>query len=132
MGFEPVAQFLPSTRFKSGNNLVQPYLDKADDSWHFRLYFLLKRRPYATILYYLGADVSKGYADFVILDSRKQPVEKNFQMDDRFPGHCQLYDMLDNFYQNHPDSKIYAAVESTGGYENNWFNLPSHLTKVVA
>ena len=72
--------------------------------------------------YYLGADVSKGYADFVILDSKKQPVEKNFQMDDTFSGHCQLYDMLDNFYQNHPDSKIYAAVESTGGYENNWFN----------
>ena len=72
--------------------------------------------------YYLGADVSKGYADFVILDSKKQPVEKNFQMDDTFSGHCQLYDRLDNFYQNHPDSKIYAAVESTGGYENNWFN----------
>jgi len=72
--------------------------------------------------YYLGADVSKGYADFVILDSKKQPIEKNFQMDDTFSGHCQLYDRLDNFYQNHPDSKIYAAVESTGGYENNWFN----------
>jgi transposase len=72
--------------------------------------------------YYLGIDVSKGYADFVILDSKKQPIEKNFQLDDTFVGHCHLYDRLHEFYINHPDSKIYAAVESTGGYENNWFN----------
>ena len=72
--------------------------------------------------YYLGIDVSKGYADFVILDSKKQPIEDNFQLDDTFVGHCQLYDRLNEFYINHPDSKIYAAVESTGGYENNWLN----------
>jgi hypothetical protein len=29
--------------------------------------------------YYLGGDVSKGYADFVILDSQKQRIEENFQ-----------------------------------------------------
>ena len=28
--------------------------------------------------YYLGVDVSKGYADFVILDSNKQPIKENF------------------------------------------------------
>ena len=72
--------------------------------------------------YYLGIDVSKGYADFVILDSKKQLIKENFQMDDTFVGHCHLYDRLHEFYINHPDSKIYAAVESTGGYENNWFN----------
>ena len=72
--------------------------------------------------YYLGIDVSKGYADFVILDPNKQPIKDNFQLDDTFAGHCQLYDRLHEFYVNHPDSKIYAAVESTGGYENNWFN----------
>ena len=72
--------------------------------------------------YYLGIDVSKGYADFVILDPNKQPIKDNFQLDDTFAGHCQLYDRLHEFYLNHPDSKIYAAVESTGGYENNWLN----------
>lgn len=70
----------------------------------------------------MGVDVSKGHADFVILDSKKQPVKDNFQLDDTFIGHCHLYDRLHKFYINHPDSKIYAAVESTGGYENNWFN----------
>ena len=34
--------------------------------------------------YYLGVDVSKGYADFVILDAHKHPVEESFQRDDTF------------------------------------------------
>ena len=72
--------------------------------------------------YYLGIDVSKGYADFVILDDKKKPVERNFQMDDAFDGHCHLYERLGKFFNEHPDSIINAAVESTGGYENNWLN----------
>jgi transposase len=72
--------------------------------------------------FYLGVDVSKGYADFVILNSKKQCVEDNFQLDDTFLGHCCLYDRLSKFCNNHPKSTIYAAVESTGGYENNWLN----------
>ena len=31
--------------------------------------------------YYLGIDVSKGYADFAILDSHKHPVEASFQFE---------------------------------------------------
>lgn len=71
--------------------------------------------------YYLGIDVSKGYADFVMLDRHKQKAEDSFQLDDTFEGHCLLYEMLCAFTQKHPDAVIYAAVESTGGYENNWF-----------
>jgi len=65
--------------------------------------------------YYLGVDVSKGYADFVILDDKKLPVEENFQLDDTFDGHCRLYEKLDTFFNDHPVSAIYAGVESTGG-----------------
>jgi transposase len=72
--------------------------------------------------YYLGIDVSKGYADFVILNDKKQPIEENFQLDDTFDGHCHLYEILYTFCENHPECTIYAAVESTGGYEDNWFN----------
>ncbi|GAH63614.1 unnamed protein product, partial [marine sediment metagenome] len=72
--------------------------------------------------YYLGIDVSKGYADFVILDKKKQPVEKNFQLDDTFDGHSHLYERICKFSNEHPESIINASVESTGGYENNWFN----------
>jgi len=73
--------------------------------------------------YYLGIDVSKGYADFMILDKDKQCVEDSFQLDDTFSGHCLLYERLVEFFDKHPGCLIYAAVESTGGYENNWFNL---------
>ncbi len=72
--------------------------------------------------YYLGGDVSKGYADFVILDSKKQPVEENFQLDDTYLGHSQLHGQLVGFFDKHPNAKLHAAVESTGGYENNWHN----------
>ena len=72
--------------------------------------------------YYLGIDVSKGYADFMIFDRTKQPVEDSFQLDDTFSGHCLLYERLVEFFDNHPGCFLYAAVESTGGYENNWFN----------
>ena len=72
--------------------------------------------------YYLGIDVSKGYADFVILNDKKKPIEENLQLDDTFEGHCCLYERLLRFFDDHPNSRIYAAVESIGGYENNWFN----------
>ncbi len=71
--------------------------------------------------YYLGLDVSKGYADAVILNAKKEIVESNFQLDDTFDGHCCLYQRLYSFFKEHPGVKLYAAVESTGGYENNWF-----------
>ena len=72
--------------------------------------------------FYLGADVSKGYSDFILVDQHKQPVEENFQLDDTAAGHVQLYDQLAHFFAEHPDAEILAAVESTGGYENNWYN----------
>lgn len=70
--------------------------------------------------FYLGIDVSKGYADFMIIDGQKRPVVKGFQLDDTFEGHRCLYDVLGRFFADHPDSTLFAAAESTGGYENNW------------
>ena len=72
--------------------------------------------------YYLGIDVSKGYADFVILDANKKCVVENFQLDDTFDGHSRLYERLCRFFKDHQEAIIYAGLESTGGYENNWFN----------
>jgi transposase len=72
--------------------------------------------------FYLGIDVSKGYADFVILNGKKKPVVDNFQLDDTFNGHSRLYAKLKEFSRTHPGSRLYAGVESTGGYENNWYN----------
>ena len=80
--------------------------------------------------YFLGCDVSKGYADFIILDSNKIVVENNYQLDDTFNGHNQLYSILTEFFKVHPNSYILSAVESTGGYENNWFNTFSKLGEI--
>ncbi|NVM57010.1 MAG: IS110 family transposase, partial [Desulfobacterales bacterium] len=65
--------------------------------------------------FYLGADVSKGYSDFILLDAAKRPVEYSFQLDDTFDGHHELYHILSTFCDNHPQAHICAAVESTGG-----------------
>ena len=72
--------------------------------------------------YYMGIDVSKGYADFVILDAGKNVVEPNFQLDDTFGSHCKLFEIMRRFFEHHCDSVLFAAVESTGGYENNWLH----------
>jgi transposase len=81
--------------------------------------------------FYLGIDVSKGYADFIILDKNKKLVEDNFQLDDTFEGHNQLYKVISGFLAKHPDSKIFAAVESTGGYENNWLKFLSKTQSTI-
>lgn len=73
--------------------------------------------------YYLGGDASKGYTDFVILDANKKEIEPNFQLDDIYEGHCKLYEIIELLFHNQPDCTLYAAVESTGGYENNWFQF---------
>ena len=73
-------------------------------------------------LFYLGGDISKGYSDFVIINKHKQVVKENFQLDDTADGHAQLHDQLYQFVAKHPTARLNAAVESTGGYENNWYN----------
>lgn len=70
--------------------------------------------------FYLGCDVSKGYADFVVIDQQKNIVESNFKLDDTRAGHQKLEQILQSFFEKNPAATLYAAVESTGGYENNW------------
>ena len=68
---------------------------------------------------FLGIDVSKGYADFVLIDEQKQPIVQNFQLDDTPDGHIRLGDFVRELFERHPDLTVVAAAESTGGYENN-------------
>lgn len=76
---------------------------------------------------YLGVDVSKGYSDFILLDSNKEVFEEVFQLDDNHDGHFQLTERLKSFIKEYELSEIQCAVESTGGYENNWYNLLKEL-----
>lgn len=70
--------------------------------------------------FFLGADVSKGYTDFILLDKHKEVQVRNFQLDDTFKGHSKFHQFLDSFFEEHADAVIYAGFESTGGYEDNW------------
>jgi len=75
--------------------------------------------------------VSNGYADFVLLDQQKKVIEKPFQLDDNQKGHFKLKELLLAFYTNYQLKEIHCAVESTGGYENNWYNCLKALTKDI-
>lgn len=79
---------------------------------------------------YLGIDVSKGYADFVLLDCTKQVLVEPFQLDDNRKGHQALEDFLKStLQQNSDESQLRCGLESTGGYENNWYGALLRLNK---
>jgi transposase len=89
----------------------------------------VKQKP-STMKLYLGGDVSKGYTDWVILSEKKLKVLENFQLDDTYAGHCKLYSALEAYFDKHAGLEMYAALESTGGYENNWYNTLKSYQKV--
>lgn len=76
---------------------------------------------------FLGIDVSKGYADFKLINAKFEELEKVFQLDDTPIGHKSLDTWLEATIKQHKLSVVYSAVESTGGYENHWF---AHLCDV--
>ena len=71
--------------------------------------------------FYMGIDVSKGYADFMIINQQKKPVIVGFQLDDTFDGHRCLYQELEHFFAERSGASLFVGMESTGGYENNWY-----------
>jgi len=71
---------------------------------------------------YLGIDVSKGSADFLLVNKRKEPLEEGFVLDDCSQGRKVLTQLIDGWFAG-GITHLYCGVESTGGYENNWFNL---------
>jgi transposase len=81
---------------------------------------------------YLGIDVSKGYADFILLNEKKTKLEKVFQLDDNRSGHDDLKKLLEKLIEQHQISMIYCAVESTGGFENNWYSSLIGFSKTMS
>jgi len=77
---------------------------------------------------FLGIDVSKGYADFILLDPDKQPLEESFVLDDTRQGRQTLATLIEQWY-GRGITHVYCGVESTGGYENNWFTLLCSLSE---
>ena len=71
---------------------------------------------------FLGIDVSKGMSNFVLCDFSGQVLEDNFQLDDNYQGHKSLIELVKEWKRSHELVKIIVGLESTGGYENNWYN----------
>jgi transposase len=70
---------------------------------------------------FLGIDVSKGYSDFVLLDEEGKKLEDTFQLDDTRLGHERLKQWLIDVFSRHCLHQLDCAVESTGGFEDNWY-----------
>lgn len=75
---------------------------------------------------FLGIDVSKGYADFLLIDARGKKLEEAFQLSDTKAGRQQLLKLI-ALWKAQGLQKLYCAVESTGGYENNWYSFLKDL-----
>ena len=77
---------------------------------------------------YLGIDVSKGYSDFCFLNEDGNIMIDPFQLDDTNSGYAALFKLLEEL-TNDKSVEIFAAVESTAGYENNWYNFLFKMTE---
>ena len=77
---------------------------------------------------YLGIDVSKGYADFLLLNNESQIMEKGFQLQDNKEGRLKLKELIAG-WQKQGLEELFCGVESTGGYENNWYSYLKNLAK---
>lgn len=71
----------------------------------------------------VAGDVSKGYGDFIAIDSDKKVLLELFQLDDNSAGHTALTDQLKSLQKQHGANRILFALESTGGLEDNWLRL---------
>lgn len=71
----------------------------------------------------LAIDVSKGYGDFVLLDTNKQVLEPRFRLDDNTEGHSSLIQQLRIWKKRYRAKRLLLVAESTGGYEDNWLRV---------
>lgn len=89
--------------------------------------FLLTFKTAAMGKGFLGIDVSKGYADFLLLDEKKQIVEDAFVLEDTSQGRKQLKALIEKWLSQGIE-QLNCGVESTGGYENNWYHFLKTLS----
>jgi len=71
----------------------------------------------------ITVDVSKGYGDFIVVDSEKKVLVAPFQLDDNKAGHTQLREQLVLLKKQHKAGRILFVAESTGGLEDNWLRM---------
>jgi len=68
-------------------------------------------------------DVSKGYGDFIAVNTEKAIVLAPFRLDDNAEGHTALTNQFKLLKKTHGATRILFVAESTGGLEDNWLRL---------
>lgn len=71
---------------------------------------------------FLGIDVSKGYADFILLNAQGKVLEESFRLSDTKAGRQKLKELIEEWKRQGVE-ELRCGVESTGGYENNWYSF---------
>ena len=78
---------------------------------------------------YVGADISKGYADFAISDGEGQ-IRKELQLDDTRRGHDRAVRLMRELNKRAgKEEELVVGMEATGGMEANWLQLFEDLSE---
>jgi transposase len=80
---------------------------------------------------YVGADISKGYADFCVVDEDGDMV-REFQLDDTRRGHDRMAGIVRGMAEDMSgDEELLLGMEATGGLESNWLGLLEKLNDEI-
>jgi len=72
---------------------------------------------------YIGADISKGYADFCLMNAEGH-VCHEIRLDDTRRGHDRMAGLVREVVKDHSDDQeLLIGMEATGGMESNWLHL---------
>ncbi len=72
---------------------------------------------------YVGGDVSKGYADFCLMDGDGE-ILLEIQLDDTRQGHSRMGELIRKCHRKvDSEGELEVALEATGGMERNWLHL---------
>lgn len=72
---------------------------------------------------YVGADVSKGYADFCITDAEGRRLPGSGRYDDTAAGHAAVRQALQHLVDREAPASVHLEIglEASGGLERNWY-----------
>lgn len=72
---------------------------------------------------YVGVDISKGYADFCVIDD-EGTVREEYRLDDTRSGHDHAQELAQEWDGTvSSEEELLVGMEATGGMERNWLDL---------
>lgn len=80
--------------------------------------------------YYIGMDISKGYADLHAMDADQGVLEKG-RYDDTRPGHDAVAAIVRGLLATNGQAQVRVGVEASGGLERNWIRMLRSLDQRV-